>query len=188
MITRRQEFRHREEFARVLDYIRSGVPKKAWRREPMPYVQCIGEDFFAILEVAIVKGVGLSVGAKIYVGNGPKKEAVSVLGRIDYESLSQTAKDSLPSVLEDIVISNQEKYIGILNSMGLLTPRLHAFELLSGIGRSTTRRIIEERERGAFSSFEDFTQRTKVANPVKVIVARIVEEISTQQRYRLFVR
>jgi len=154
----------------------------------MPYAQCIGEDFFTILEVAIMRGVDLSVGARIYVGNGPKKEVVSVLGRIDYENLSQVAKDSLPSVLEDMVMSNQEKYIGIMNSMGLLTPRLHAFELLSGIGRSTTRRIIEERERGFFSSFEDFAQRTKVANPARVIVARIIEEISTQQRYRLFVR
>jgi len=188
MITRRQESRHREEFAKVLDYIRSGVPKRAWRREPTSYVQCIGENYFALLEVAVVKGVDLSVGTRIYVGNGQKKEALSVLGRIDYESLSQAAKDNLPSVLEDMVMGNQEKYIGILNSMGLLTPRLHAFELLSGIGRSTTRRIIEERERGTFSSFEDFTQRTKVANPVKVIVARIVEEISTQQRYKLFVR
>jgi len=188
MITRRQESRHREEFVRVLDFVRSGVPRKSWRRESMPYAQCIGEDFFALLEVAIVKGIDLGIGARIYVGEGPKKEASSVLGRIDYGSLSQTAKDNLPTVLEQMVLNNQDKYIGLVNSMGLLTPRLHAFELLSGIGRSTTRRIIEERERGPFASFDDFAKRTKVTNLAKVIVERIVDEISTEQRYRLFVR
>lgn len=188
MITRRQEFRHREEFARVLDFTKSGVPRKSWRREPMPYALCVGEDYFALLEVAILKGIDVNVGARIYVGNGPKKEVASVLGRIDYESLSQAAKDNLPAILEDMVLGNQGKYVGIINSMGLLTPRLHAFELLSGIGRSTTRRIIEEREKGVFVSLEDFSQRTKVANLAKVIVARIIEEISTEQKYRLFVR
>lgn len=188
MIARRQESRHREEFAWVLDFIKSGIPRKSWRREPIPYAQCIGEDFFALLEVAIQRGIDLSVGAKVYVGEGPKKEVVSVLGRIGYESLSQSSKDNLPAVLEQIVLSNQSKYIGIVNSLGLLTPRLHAFELLSGIGRSTTRRIIEERERGSFASFEDFARRTKVTNLEKVIVERIIEEISTEQRYKIFVR
>jgi len=188
MINRRQAFRQREEFARVLDFIRSGIPRRSWRREPIPFAQCVGEEFFTLLEVAIARGVDLDVGSRIYVGSGPKKEVASILGRIDYEVLSQVAKDNLSDIVEGVVLSNEEKYVRIINSLGLLTPKLHAFELLSGIGRNTTRKIIEEREKAPFKSMDDFYQRTRIANPEKVIVARIIEEISSAQKYKLFVR
>jgi len=148
----------------------------------------LGEQYFTLLEVAVVKGTKLSVGTRIYVGSGQRNEVAAVLGRIDYRDITQLAKDNLPAILDKVVTGNEEKYVRVINSMGLLTPRLHAFELLPGIGKSTTRKIIEERERGPFASFDDFSQRTRISNLGKVIVARIVEEISGEQKYRLFVR
>ena len=48
--------------------------------------------------------------------------------------------------------------------------------------------ILEERKKGNFKDFSDLAERTGVKNPEKLIVARIVLEISDPERKRyLFV-
>ncbi len=188
MASYRTEAKHYEDYIRVLDFIESGIPKRYWRREPTPHIQGIGESFFSLLEITVPKGVRLNIGERVYVGPGDRSKVTTILGRIAHEDLTQDAKDNLAKVAEAIVMENEPRFVSMINFFGLLTPRLHAFELLPGVGKTTTRKILEERERAPFKSFEDFEKRTGIAALSGIITDRVTEELSTTQKYRLFVR
>lgn len=188
MAFHRPETKHYEDYVRVLDFIESGIPRRHWRREPTPHIQGLGESFFSLLEITVVKGKRLNVGERVYVGSGDRSMVTTILGRIAYEDLTQDAKDNLPKVVEATTKDNEPRFLSMINFFGLLTPRLHAFELLPGVGKTTTRRILEEREKAPFKSFEDFEKRTSITGLHRIITDRIIEELSTPQKYRLFVR
>jgi len=184
----KSETKHYEDYTRVLDFIESGIPRRYWRREPTPHIQCVGESFFSLLEIIVIKGIRVNIGERVYVGPGNRTKVTTILGRIAYEDLTRDARDNLPKVAEAIVRDNEPRFVSMLNFFGLLTPRLHAFELLPGIGKTTTRKILEEREKMPFKSFEDFEKRIGITNLSRIITDRIIEELSTQQKYRLLVR
>ena len=70
-----------------------------------------------------------------------------------------------------------------------LTIRLHTLELLPGIGKKHLFHILDEREKEPFKSFEDIKQRVPLlGDPVKLIVSRIVKELTEPCKYYLFVR
>lgn len=182
------EKRQRENFGWVLDYMDRGVPKRFWRKEPIPYAQAVGEEHFFLLELQVFGGRKLAVGQRIPLFSTEHQRTVAVLSRIYYDDLTMEARDNLKQVLIKIIEANEQKFLGIINSMGLITPKLHSYELLSGIGKNITKKIIEEREKSAFKSFEEFEKRTGVNNIKEIIAERIKEELSTKQKYKLFVR
>ncbi|MGB9759056.1 MAG: DUF655 domain-containing protein [Thermoproteota archaeon] len=182
------ERRQRENFAWILDYMDRGIPKRFWRKEPIPYAQAVGEEYFFLLELQVFGGKRLAIGQRVPLFSREEQRTVAVLSRIYYEDLTMEAKDNLKQVLIRIIELNEQRFIGIINSMGLITPKLHSYELLSGIGKNITKKIIEEREKSAFKSFEEFEERTGINNIKEIIAERIKEELSTKQKYKLFVR
>ncbi|MCI4438775.1 DUF655 domain-containing protein [archaeon] len=182
------ERRQKENFAWILDYMDRGTPKRFWRKEPIPYAQAVGEEYFFLLELQVFGGRRLAIGQRVPLSSREEQRTVAVLSRIYYEDLTMEAKDNLKQVLIRIIELNEQRFIGMINSMGLITPKLHSYELLSGIGKNITKKIIEEREKSAFKSFEEFEERTGVSNIKEIIAERIKEELSTKQKYKLFVR
>jgi len=65
---------------------------------------------------------------------------------------------------------------------------MHALELLPGIGKKSMWHIIDTREKKPFESFSDIQARAGIPDPVKTIVRRIVEEVTGESKYRLFIR
>ena len=98
------------------------------------------------------------------------------------------AKAELPIAVENIIINNEERFVDFFNRAGPITPRMHALELLPGIGKRFMWQILQERERKPFESFEDLQKRIGLPNPVKLIAKRVLEELTGEPRYRLFTR
>ncbi|MCP8314606.1 MAG: DUF655 domain-containing protein, partial [archaeon] len=69
-----------------------------------------------------------------------------------------------------------------------VTPRLHALELIPGIGKTLMRQILDEREKKPFESFDDIQERIGLRDPAKLIAKRLVEEISGEPRITIFVK
>jgi putative nucleotide binding protein len=113
---------------------------------------------------------------------------MSVLGRLEYDSISQSAKNELPSIIEKIVIANQKRFIDYINTAQPITPRIHALELIPGIGKTYMMTIIRERDRKKFESFIEIQQRVGLRDPAKLIAKRIIDEITGEARMNLFVR
>jgi putative nucleotide binding protein len=65
---------------------------------------------------------------------------------------------------------------------------MHALELIPGIGKKYMWQILNERDKTLFRDFADLQQRANIPTPQKLIVKRILEELTGESRERLFVR
>ena len=111
-----------------------------------------------------------------------------MLGKIDHAKISDSAKNEIPEVVKLIVTKNEKKFVDYINNAQPLTPRIHALELIPGIGKTYLNAIIKEREKGPFESFNDIEKRAGLKEPIKHLSQRIIEEISGEARMNLFVK
>jgi putative nucleotide binding protein len=181
-----------EEYAYVLDFLphgRSGVrPTGRAGYRAGALVQLMGEEFFTLLEALVKDGVTLKPHDRVYVGKEPREEITYIIGRIRYEELTAAAKMELPAVISRTVLSRENWFINFFNSARAITPRMHALELIPGIGKKYMWQVINEREKRTFESYDDLQKRTELPNPVKLVTKRVLEELSGDSKYRLFTR
>jgi putative nucleotide binding protein len=132
--------------------------------------------------------MNFEVGERVYIGREGRDKVMSVLGRLEYDDISQSANNDLPTIVENIVLQNEKRFVEHINNAQPITPRIHALELIPGIGKTYMLTIIKEREKKKFESFADLQARVGLRDPSKLIVKRIVDEIAGQARMNLFVR
>ena len=177
-----------EEYAYVIDYLPYGKPGLRLRRREGGVVQLVGEEYFTLLEAVVKEGVALKPSDRVYIGRESRREIAYIIGRTRYDELTANAKMELESVIEKIVLSREKEFVNFFNTAKPVTPRMHALELIPGIGKKYMWKIIDEREKKPFESFQDLQRRTNIPNPVKLITKRIIEELSGNPKYRLFTR
>jgi len=151
-------------------------------------VIAIGEERLTLLEILGIENSTFDVGERIYIGKEGRTKVQSVLGKIDYIKISDSAKDEIPTVVESIVTKNEAKFVDFINNAQPLTPRIHALELIPGIGKTYLNVIIKEREKASFENFVDIEKRVGLKEPIKHMSQRIIEEISGETRMNLFVK
>lgn len=147
----------------------------------------LGEEFFTLLE-AVPRSTTLSVNERVYIGKDKRNQIEYIIGRIKYDDLTSAAKSELPAVVETIVRQNEPRFMQFFKIAQSITPRMHAFELLPGIGKKYMWQILKEREKKPFESFKDVAQRVSLPDPAKCIVRRILQELSSEEKYHLFTR
>jgi putative nucleotide binding protein len=178
-----------EEYAYVLDFLSYGRPStERPRRVAAPTVQVVGETYFTLLEAELKQGATATPHERIYVGRERRETIERVMGRISYQELTASAKAELQPVLETLITNQEERFVGFFNVSQPVTPRMHALELLPGIGKKSMWQIVNAREKKPFTSFKDIQERTNTSDPVKVLAKRIVDELSREGKYRLFTR
>jgi putative nucleotide binding protein len=181
-----------EEYAYVLDFLshgRAGVrPTGRAGYRAGALVQLMGEEFFTLLEALVKDSVTLKAQDRVYVGKEPREEITYIIGRIGYDELTATAKMEISAVISRIVLSRENWFINFFNNARAITPRMHALELIPGIGKKYMWQVINEREKRPFESYDDLQKRTELPSPVKLITKRVMEELSGDSKYRLFTR
>ncbi len=176
-----------EEHAYVLDFLLHGRPStRPYRAGAL--IQVIGENYFTLLEAVVREDAVLKLHDRVYVGKDAREEVIYIIGRISYEDLTTTAKMELNTVVEKIVLFREKWFINFFNEAQAVTPRMHALELIPGIGKKYMWQILNERERSPFKNFEDLQQRANLPNPGKLITKRILEELVGKSKYRVFTR
>ena len=149
-----------EEHAYVLDFLQHGKPgfrptgRAGYRAGAL--IQCVGEEFFTLLEALVKEELVLKPGDRVYVGKDSREEVTYIIGRIGYEELTASAKAELPSVITKIVANREKWFVNFFNTARAITPRMHALELVPGIGKKYMWQVINQRERKLFESFEPF--------------------------------
>ena len=176
-----------EEYAYVLDFIPRGKSTTVRGREGI-IVTAIGEDRLTLLEILGVDNSTFEIGEKIYIGKEGRTKVSSVLGKMDYDNISSSAQSELDLVIQNIVTVNESKFVAYLNNAQPLTPRIHALELIPGIGKTYMKTMLEEREKKKFESYQDLQERVGFKDPVKHISERILDELTGQSRMNLFVK
>ncbi|RQW80621.1 MAG: DUF655 domain-containing protein [Methanothrix sp.] len=178
----------REEVARVLDYLPYGRSPDTRSYQKQPLVQSVGETNFVLMELTPKDGVVPAAGTRVYIGSGERDMIDHVNRRIDYVELSNSAKLELPFQIQNIVLDNEARFLRYFNDAGPISTRMHALELLPGIGKKLMWAVLNERRKGQFKSFTDLTERVKgLHNPEKLIAKRVEDELMDDKiKYRIF--
>jgi putative nucleotide binding protein len=177
-----------EEYAYVLDYLPHGRPGARPGYRAGALVQVVGEEYFTLLEAIANESVALKSYDRVYIGKDSRDKITYIIGRIGYDELTTNAKMELDAIVEKIVLNRESWFVNFFNSAQAITPRMHALELLPGIGKKYMWQILDEREKKPFKSFEDLQQRANIPSPAKLITKRILEELAGDSKYRLFTR
>ena len=176
-----------EEYAYVLDFNERGRSSTVRGREGI-IVTAIGEDRLTLLEILGIENSTFDVGERIYIGKEGRTKVQSVLGKLEFKKISDNAKSELAGVVQKIVTSNEKRFLEYINNAQPLTPRIHALELIPGIGKTYMKVMLDEREKRPFESYDDLQARVGLKEPIKHIAKRILEEITGETRMNLFVK
>jgi putative nucleotide binding protein len=177
-----------EEYAYVLDYLPYGRSSEKSRHLAVPTVQIMGEQFFTLLEAELKIGATVIVHERIYIGRDRREKVDRILTRISYDQLTANAKAEIGPLISELVKSQEKRFVEFFNNSQPVTPRMHSLELLPGIGKKSMWQIVNMRERKTFVSYKDIQERTGLSDISKIISKRIIEELSTDSKYRLFTR
>ena len=151
-------------------------------------ITALGEERLTLLEILGVEDSVFDIGEKIYIGKEGRTKVQSVLGKLDYKQISGSSQSELSNVVKTIVTNNEERFVDYINNAQPLTPRKHSLELIPGIGKTYLKLIIEQINKQKFLNYKDMEERAGLKEPVNHLSKRIIEEISGETQFRLFVK
>jgi putative nucleotide binding protein len=177
-----------EEYAYVLDYLPYGRSSDKSRHLVVPSVQIMGEQFFTLLEAELKVGASVNVQERIYIGRERREKVDRIISRITYDQLTANAKAEIVPLIDELVKKQEKRFVDFFNNSQPVTPRMHSLELLPGIGKKSMWTIVNLREKKLFTNYKDIQDRTGLTDIPKIISKRIMEELSTESKYRIFTR
>ncbi len=176
----------KEENCVILDFLPNGYPD---RRHAEPIAQAVGATFFSLLELVPRENVTLRTEEEAYIGEGKRDKIRFIRGQLSYNELTNMARTILPEVVENLVKRNEPRFVEFFNKATIITPRMHQFQLLPGVGKKHLTDILDERRKKPFQSLDDLRNRVKLfPDPMKTVVRRILDEIERDEKYSLFVQ
>jgi len=175
----------KEEYAIVLDYLPNGYPLE---KKMIPIVQAIGEKDLTLLELVPRRGENFEIGERVYIGEGKRDKIYYILGRLDREKISESAKAQLEEFIKKIVKERENEFVDFFNKSEAINKRVHQLEFLPGLGKKHMKDILAQRKEKSFESFEDIRKRIpNLPDPEKAVERRIFKELVERERYNLFV-
>ncbi len=102
-----------EEFAYVLDFIPNGKSVIIQEREG-PLAQAIGEERLTLLEILATEDATFQAGEKIPIGKDNRSKVVSVLGKLNYDELTNDARNESSWCLGKDDSREREEICGLL--------------------------------------------------------------------------
>ncbi|WP_335998654.1 DUF655 domain-containing protein [Halorientalis halophila] len=173
----------------VLDYLphgRTEDDRPQYEKSPLAYV--LTESEFGLLEIQVDSDADVQIGDRIPVQRGPESP-VERIRTIEHDDLPSGARSELEYVVEEIVTTDEDRFVDFYNEAQPITLRLHQLNLLPGIGKKLRNNILDQRDRRPFQNFEDLEARVSgLHNPRDVLVERILEELREDDlKYRTFV-
>lgn len=174
-----------EEYAYILDFIPAGTGLS--KKGPVCYA--LGENEFKLFELVPKADVQIKFKDRVYIGKDAnlRKEIDHVKRRIAYNELTNIAESNIEDIVTDIVNKDQSRFIRFYNETGPVAPKKHGLEELPGLGKKMMYEVLDARDVRKFADFNDIKTRVPVIkDPVKLIVNRIVLELSDDERRRYY--
>ena len=165
-----------DSWAYVLDVY--GEPRRA---------QVVGDRYFILMEFYVRPGVSLEPTTKVYVGKGQREHVSRFLRYLSFSELRGPAQGNLEEAVKKAVTEGEAFFVQFFNESRPVTTRLHQRELLPGVGKKLLMKILEERRKRPFLSYSDVEERTGLRDPAGAIQARVIEELTGDERYLIFV-
>ncbi len=177
-------------YAVVLDYFphgRSDDNRPQYQKEPLAYA--LTDERFDLLALTLTDEADINIVDRVAV-DPPDETAIDTVEQIGFDELSSSAVSELEYAIEAIIDDDEQRFVDFYNEAQPITLRLHQLNLLPGIGKKLRNKILDERKRGPFESFEELSERIGgLHRPKEVIAERIQEELRDDElKYKIFVR
>ena len=120
-----------------------------------------------------------AVGSRIFMGiDHSKREVVQdILGFARIRDISNAASVELPIVIQQMIEDSPEVFVQqFFNRAGNLSLKMHAFELLSGVGSKKALEMVASRGRVGWESFAQLNEDCGINAP-ELLAKRFVSEI-----------
>lgn len=155
-----------ETSARVLDH----------EAKPGGIIFAISEARLHLIRIRPVAGATVQMsGASLDIG--PERDiAGEILGTVRYRNLSRHAQEDLGTVVEGILTDNPEPFLSFFNRAGNLSLKMHAFQLLPGVGSKKAIEMVELRGRNGWDDFAALDTATGL-DCKQLLAERLCEEI-----------
>ena len=181
------QLRKFEEYAYVLNFDTRGKSQTVRGRDGI-ILSAVGEQRLTLLEILGSEDSSFEIGEKIFIGKEGRTKVESVLGKLDYTKISSNAQNELPNIIEKIVRTNEAYFVDYFNNAQPITPRKHSLELIPGVGKTYLKIILDQISKKKFTDYNDLENRAGLKEPVKHLTKRIMEEITGQTQFHLFVK
>ena len=176
----------KEEYAIILDYLPNGYPLE---KKMMPIAQAIGPINLTLLELVPRRGETIEIGEKVYIGEDKRDKIYYILGRLNQEKITESAKHELQDFIKKVISENGAKFLEFFNKSEAINKRMHQIELLPGFGKKHMQEILKARKEKLFENFEDMKKRIQnLPAPGRAIESRTFQELVENARYKLFAR
>ena len=157
----------KETHARVLDHQSNGM------------IQGITEIGLHLvkLRVPVQDSVHIS-GTRLSIreSEDDSEESATLLGTTRHRDLSSMAQSELMEVVKKILVDLVAPCLAFYNRAGNLTLKMHAFQLLPGIGNSKARSMVEARGRVGWETIEALDEACQI-DSAGLLADRLVQEI-----------
>lgn len=135
----------------------------------------VGTERFTLLHIELKEGVDVNPQDKILLTKH-SDEVEKINYRISYDNLSNAEKEELNRAIHRIILTDEKKYVHFFNSQSRDRMQLH---FLDGISRKAGTKIVSEREKKDFESFEDIDKRVSfIDDSEELIFKRVFYELT----------
>ncbi|PSQ07686.1 DUF655 domain-containing protein [Halobacteriales archaeon QS_6_71_20] len=173
----------------VLEYLphgRADDDRPQHRRPAVAYG--LGGRDFRLFEFELTDDAEFGIDDRVRI-EPETADGIERARRVDYDDLNRGARQELEYVVEEIVETNERRFVDFYNDAEPISLRLHQLNLLPGIGKTLRNNVLDERKRGPFESFEELGERVSgLHDPTGTLVERVMEELRDDDlKYRIFV-
>lgn len=135
----------------------------------------VGTERFTLLHIELKDGVDVNPQDKILLTKY-SDEVEKINYRISYDNLSNSEKEELNRAIHRIILTDEKKYVNFFNRQSRDRMQLH---FLDGISRKAGTKIVSEREKKDFESFEDINKRVSfIDDSEELIFKRVFYELT----------
>jgi putative nucleotide binding protein len=141
----------------------------------------ITEPEFHIIRLRPKSSAGLQmVGARLYMGidHSLREVVQDVLGFARIKDLSNNSQKEMPIIIQQMIEGAPEVFVQqFFNRAGNLSMKMHAFELLPGVGNKKAMEMIVKRGRMGWENFAQLNEDCNIDAP-DLLARRFVSEIN----------
>ena len=130
----------------------------------------VGTERFTLLHIELKDGVDVNPQDKILLTKH-SDEVEKINYRISYDNLSNAEKEELNRAIHRIILTDEKKYVNFFNRQSRDRMQLH---FLDGISRKAGTKIVSEREKKDFESFEDINKRVSIIDDSEELIFKRV--------------
>ena len=130
----------------------------------------VGTERFTLLHIELKDGVDVNPQDKILLTKY-SDEVEKINYRISYDNLSNAEKEELNRAIHRIILTDEKKYVNFFNRQSRDRMQLH---FLDGISRKAGTKIVSEREKKDFESFEDINKRVSIIDDSEELIFKRV--------------